>query len=228
MKTRKVILMNGTNLQKQILPVATHSNGRAGHKVTKIVVHHMAGNLSLQQCKNVFNSRKSSATYAIDVNGNIGQYVDEKDRPWTTSGADPDNYCITIELANDNLKTWHISDVTINACVKLCADICKRYGITKLYYDGKKGTLLRHCDYSATACPGNYFKSITNEFCNSVNALINENAQKTSGNGANSSETASDGKLYRVQTGAFKSKENAQKYAEELNKKGIKTVIKEG
>lgn len=214
--------MNGTKINHQELPVATHSNGRAGYKVQKIVVHHMAGNLSLQQCKNVFNSRKSSATYAIDTNGNIGQYVDENDRPWTTSGADPDNYCITIELANDNTKTWHISDTTMKVCEELCADICQRYGISKLYYDGKKGTLLRHCDYSATACPGPYFISKTSEFCEAVNAII------SSGNKAKSSENIPDDKLYRVQTGAFKSKENAQKYAEELKKKGISTIIKEG
>lgn len=174
----------------------------------------MAGNLSLTQCQNVFKNRKSSATYAIDSKGNIGQYVDEADRPWTTSGADPDNYCITIELANDITGgNWHISDATINKAAELCADICKRYNISKLYYDGKKGTLLRHCDYASTACPGPYFKSRTAEFCNYVNSLIEAKGEND--------------KIYRVQLGAFKNKENATNYAEELKKKGINAIVKE-
>lgn len=210
--------MKGTTLTKTELPVSTHSSGRAGKKVTKIVVHHMAGNLSLKQCQSVFQNRKSSATYAIDSNGNIAQYVDEDDRPWTTSGADPDNYCITIELANDTIGgNWHISDNAINKCAELCADICKRYGITKLYYDGKKGTLLRHCDYAATACPAAYFKSITDEFCNYVNTLISGNTSDLK-----------EGEYYRVQLGAFKNKDNAEAYAETLKKQGIDTVIKKG
>lgn len=207
--------MTGTSLKHQVLLVRTHSNGRAGHKVTKIVVHHMAGNLSLAQLQRTFTNRKSSATYGIDARGNIAQYVDEADRPWTTSGSDPDNYCITLELANDATGgDWHISDATMHAAVSLCADICKRYGIPKLYYDGKRGTLLRHCDYSATACPGAYFKAHTAEFCNAVNKLLTdtENAPSV---------------RYKVQTGAFKSKENAERYAEQLNKQGIATVIKE-
>lgn len=204
--------MIGTTLKKIELPVSTHSNGRAGNKVSKIVVHHMAGNLSLQQCQRTFQNRKSSANYAIDSSGNIAQYVDEKDRPWTTSGSDPDNYCITIELANDQIGgQWHISDATIASCEKLCADICKRYGISKLYYNGKSGTLLRHCDYHATACPGPYFKSITDKFCDDVNALI----------------SGGDSQYFRVQLGAFKNKENAEKYAETLKKQGIDAIVKE-
>lgn len=175
----------------------------------------MAGNLSLERCKTTFQNRKSSATYAIDSAGNIAQYVDEKDRPWTTSGADPDNHAITIELANDQTGgNWHISDATIDAAVNLCADICKRYNISKMYYDGKRGTLLRHCDYSATACPGPYFKSITNSFCEKVNKLITH-------------ETTGDDTRYVVQAGSFKNKANAENYQKTLEKQGIKTVIKE-
>lgn len=209
--------MNGTKLAKTEYPVTTHSKGRQGYKVMKIVVHHMAGDLTLEQCQKVFQNRKSSANYAIDSAGNIGQYVDENDRPWTTSGADPDNYCITIELANDDTKTWHISDNAINRCAELCADICKRYGIKKLYYDGKKGTLLRHCDYSATACPGPYFKSKTDEFCNYVNMLINSQTTEKTNN-----------EYYKVQLGAFKNKDNAEAYAEKLNKNGVPAIVKRG
>lgn len=207
--------MTGTSLKHTNLPVSTHSNGRKGKNVNAIVVHHNAGNLSLKEIQNLFQKRKSSAHYDIDVNGNIGQYVDEKDRSWCTSGEDPDLRTITIELANDKTGgNWHISDATITSCVNLCADICKRYGIKKLYYDGKKGTLLRHCDYHATACPGPYFISITNDFCDRVNQILDGELK--------------DGEYYRVQMGAFKNKDNAEKYAENLNSKGIDAIVKKG
>lgn len=209
--------MNGTKIKHIELPVATHSNGRKGKSVNAIVVHHNAGNLTLQQVQSTFKSRRSSAHYDIDVHGNIAQYVDENDRSWCTGGEDPDLRTITIELANDQIGgNWHISDDTINACAELCADICKRYGIKKLYYDGKNGTLLRHCDYQATACPGNYFKSRTNEFCEYVNELM-----------AKDKEPKASAK-YKVQTGAFANKENAEAYAETLKKKGIEAIVKEG
>lgn len=212
--------MTGTAIQHKTLPVTTHSNGRSGHKVEKVVVHHMAGNLSLEECQKVFQNRNSSATYAIDTKGNIAQYVDENDRPWTTSGADPDNYCITIELANDQIGgNWHISEATIRACVGLVADICERYGISKLFYNGKNGTLLRHCDYHATACPGPYFKSITNDFCTWVNQKMEQDKN-------HGTEQTFD-TLYKVQTGAFSSKANAEAMAEKLNKSGFATTIKE-
>lgn len=205
--------MIGTTLKHTELPVRTHSNGRKGKTPNAIVVHHMAGNLSLKQAQNVFNSRNSSAHYAIDVNGNIAQYVDEKDRSWCTSGEDPDLRTITIELANDKIGgDWHISDATMTSAVNLCVDICKRYGIKTLYYNGKKGTLLRHCDYHATACPGPYFKNNTTKFCEDVNAKLR---------GGNAT-------YYRVQLGAFKSKENAQAYADKLKAQGIDAIVKEG
>lgn len=207
--------MKGTSLPHIELPVSTHSKGRKGHKVTAIVVHHNAGNLSLKQAQNIFQSRKSSAHYDIDVNGAIAQYVDEDDRSWCTSGEDPDLRTITIELANDKTGgVWHISDKTMQACVYLCTDICKRYGISKLYYDGKRGTLLRHCDYAPTACPGPYFKQQTDNFCRAVNAGL--------GGAYDNHEDA----IYHVQAGAFKSKENAEAYQAELKKQGIDTVIK--
>lgn len=209
--------MKGTTIQHKQLPVTTHSKGRGGETVRAIVVHHMAGNLSLMDCQRVFQGRNSSATYAIDSKGNIAQYVDEDDRPWTTSGANPDNHAITIELANDITSgNWHISDETIKAAVGLCSDICLRYNIERLYYDGKNGTLLRHCDYAATACPGPYFKSITEQFCEWVNEdlAVKRNASKTT--------------LYHVQTGAFKNKENAEKLAEKMQSEGYETIIKEG
>ncbi|WP_105302986.1 N-acetylmuramoyl-L-alanine amidase [Anaerolactibacter massiliensis] len=150
-----------------------HWNDRAGNKISRIVIHHQAGNLSLQTLGNVFKNRQASAHYGIDSNGRIGQYVDEAYRAWTTSGWEPDRNTVTIEVANSQAGgNWPISDAAMSSLIKLCADICKRNGISRLYYNGKNGTLLRHCDYSATSCPGPYIKEHTNYICDQVNALL--------------------------------------------------------
>ena len=47
------------------------------NKIKKITIHHMAGNLSVETCGNVFapSSRRASANYGIDSNGRVGMYV---------------------------------------------------------------------------------------------------------------------------------------------------------
>lgn len=191
--------------------VKTYTNTRHGKTPRAIVIHHEAGNLTADEIAKVFSSRKSSANYSIDETGEVCLHVPEEYRAWTTGGTDPDDYSITIELANDATgEPWHISDSTISSAVQLCADICRRYGIKKLYYDGKSGTLLRHCDFKATACPGAYFKSRTTQFCDRVNILLD-----------------ADNVVYTVQAGAFKNKANADTYAKALNDRGISAIVKE-
>lgn len=47
--------------------------------IRKITIHHMAGNLSVEQCGAVFapTSRKASSNYGIGTDGRIGMYVEE-------------------------------------------------------------------------------------------------------------------------------------------------------
>ena len=132
-------------------------------KVKKITIHHMAGNLSVQTCGNIFadSSYEASANYGIDTNGLIGMYVEEKNRAWTSSNFDNDNQAITIEVANDGgAPNWHVSDVALNKLIELCVDICKRNSIKQLNYTGDtNGNLTRHNMFIATSCPGPYLQS---------------------------------------------------------------------
>ena len=50
-------------------------------KITKLTIHHMAGNLSLETCGSVFQTREASANYGIDSNGKVGMYVPEDTVP---------------------------------------------------------------------------------------------------------------------------------------------------
>ena len=166
--------MSNSNLAKYIHLVGNY-NDRQGNGVSRIIIHHMAGNLSLETLGRVMESRESSATYGIDVNGNIGRYVDEAYRPWTSSSWEADKCAVTIEVANNSgAPDWTVSDASMNALIELCADICKRNGIAKLNYTGdKSGNLHMHKWYAATACPGPYLGSKFPYIASEVNKRLN-------------------------------------------------------
>ena len=105
--------------------------------IRKITIHHMAGNLTVEQCGAVFapTSRKASSNYGIGTDGRIGMYVEEKDRAWTSSSPDNDNQAVTIEVANNTLgPNWTVSDKAMASLIDLCVDICKRNGIQSRHY----------------------------------------------------------------------------------------------
>lgn len=154
--------------------ILSNCNKMTNKQNKKITIHHMAGNLSLKQLGDVFVSRKSSANYGIDSKGNIGLYVNECDRAWTSASYDNDSQAVTIEVANNKLDPdWTISDKAMEALINLCVDICKRNNIKELVFTGdKNGTLTYHYMFANTACPGPYIKSKTTYICECVNALL--------------------------------------------------------
>lgn len=144
--------------------------------IKKITIHHMAGNLSVETCGNVFapSSRQASSNYGIDTDGRVGMYVEEKDRAWTSSSPENDNQAVTIEVANDQIGgNWHVSDKAYNKLIDLCVDICQRNGIKKLNFTGDKtGNLTMHCYFASTSCPGPYLKSKFPDIAAKVNARL--------------------------------------------------------
>lgn len=144
-----------------VVILTDHYDSRKGTPIDKITIHHMAGNLTAEQCGNVFKTREASANYGIDSNGRVGCYVEEENRAWSTANWDNDSRAINIELANDGgAPEWHVSDTAINKCVELCIDICKRYNIQEIVYnDTPTGNLTRHNMFMATTCPGPYLQS---------------------------------------------------------------------
>ena len=133
-----------------------HSGSRY-NSISKITIHHMAGNLSIETCGNVFlnPNRQASSNYGIGSDGRIACYVDEENHPWTSANWDNDNRAITIEVANSETGgDWPISQAAYASLIRLCADICNRHAIYP-YYDGTpSATLTEHCMFVATNCPG--------------------------------------------------------------------------
>ena len=139
-----------------------HYNTR-DHVIDRITIHHMAGNGTLAGCCSAVQSRGGSTNYCIDSNGNIGVMIDEKYRAWTSSNRANDMRAVTIEVANApgaGEPDWKVTDKALAACIKLCADICKRNGIKKLNYTGDtSGNMTMHKWFDATGCPGPYLSS---------------------------------------------------------------------
>lgn len=143
--------------------ISPNSNNPRNHKIDKITIHHMAGNLTVEKCGDIFaaESRQASSNYAIGTDGRVALYVDEANRAWTSSSPENDHRAITIEVANDGgAPDWHVSDKALAVLIDLCVDICKRNDIEALNFTGDKtGNLTLHKFFAATACPGPYLES---------------------------------------------------------------------
>ena len=196
------------------------------HAIDTITIHHMAGNLSLAGCCNAVQSRGGSTNYCIDSNGNIGVMIDEKYRAWTSSNRTNDMRAVTIEVANApgaGEPNWVVTDKALNACIKLCADICKRNGIKKLNYTGDtSGNMTMHRWFFATGCPGPYLGSKFPYIASEVNKILASGEGVTVNTKTITSPATGGGtaQVYRVrkswadaksQIGAFKSLANAKK-----------------
>ena len=145
-------------------------------KISKITIHHMAGNLNVYRCGAIFanESRRASSNYGIDTDGRIALYVDEANRSWCSSNSANDDVAVTIEVANDGgAPDWHVSDKAMAALIDLCVDICQRNDIKRLNFTGnKKGNLTMHCYFAATECPGSYLKSKFSYIAKEVNKRL--------------------------------------------------------
>lgn len=143
--------------------ISPNKNSPRNKPITKITIHHMAGCMNVEECGAMFakSSRGASSNYAVDNDGRVGMYVEEKDRSWCSSNADNDHQAVTIEVANcKGAPNWEVSDMALEKLIDLCVDICKRNNIEKLNFTGDKtGNLTMHKYFAATACPGKYLES---------------------------------------------------------------------
>lgn len=158
--------------------ISPHRNSPRKYPITKITIHHAAGNVSLQGYGNTFQTRQASANYGIDSQGNVGMYVEEKDRSWASSSSDNDNRAVTIEVANSSTGgNWPVSDAALAKLIELCVDICKRNGIARLNYTGDaSGNLTRHNMFKNTTCPGPYLQAKFPWIAEQVNARLGASA----------------------------------------------------
>ena len=124
--------------------------GRGGAEINKVILHHNGGNLSIQDCFNVWQSREASAQYQVDVNGRIGQLVNDWDTSWNSGDWDANTTSIAIEHADVSNSPWRISDATLENGAHLTAAICKYYGLGRPTW---MVNVFPHSHFTSTACP---------------------------------------------------------------------------
>ena len=194
--------------------ISPNSSARTA-KIDKITIHHMAGNLSVESCAQIFQntSRQASSNYGVGTDGRIGLYVPENRRAWTSSNRDNDNRAVTIEVANDGgAPDWHVSDKALEATIALCADICRRNGIAKLNFTGDKtGNLTMHKWFANTQCPGPYLGGKFSYIAEQVNKRLGTSVEATVPLTA----------PWRVQVGAFSQKAPAERKMKAMEAAGF-------
>ena len=128
-----------------------YTQGRGGHAIDKVVIHHNAGNLTVEDCYRVWESREASAHYQVESSGRIGQLVWDTDTAWHCGDFDQNCRSIGIEHADDSSSPWHISDACLDAGAHLVAAVCRCYGLGRPEW-GRN--LFGHSDFASTECPG--------------------------------------------------------------------------
>lgn len=209
--------------------ISPNKSSPRNHKIDTVTIHCVVGQCSVETLGNVFapTSRQASSNYGIGYDGRIGMYVEEKDRSWCSSNAANDNRAITIEVASDTKEPYAVTDKAYAALIDLLVDICKRNGIKELVWSTNKADRVNHkngCnmtvhrDYANKSCPGTYLYERHAQIASEVNKRLGSTNIKPA------PEKPSGG-LYRVQTGAFKSKTNADAMLAKVKAKGFDTYM---
>lgn len=209
--------------------ISPNKSSPRNHKIDTVTIHCVVGQCSVETLGNVFapTSRRASSNYGIGYDGRIGMYVEEKDRSWCSSNAANDNRAITIEVASDTKEPYAVTEKAYAALIDLLVDICKRNGIKELVWSTNKADRVNHkngCnmtvhrDYANKSCPGTYLYERHDQIASEVNKRLGSTNIKPA------PEKPSGG-LYRVQTGAFKSKTNADAMLAKVKAKGFDTYM---
>lgn len=172
---------------KRIL--SPNCNSPRNHKIDMVVIHCMAGNMTIEGCAACFApvSRQASSNYGIGSDGRIGQYVLERDRSWCTCSPGIDNRAITIEVANiETVEPFRITEKAYESLLNLLVDICRRNNIPKLLWKADKNLALAaerggsvaeqnmavHRWFENKSCPGNYLYAIHGKIAEEVNRRL--------------------------------------------------------
>lgn len=198
--------------------ISPNKNSPRNSAIDTITIHCYVGQVTAEAGCRAFakTAKKASCNYVVGYDGSIGLCVEEKDRSWCSSSGYNDHRAITIEVASDSSSPYAVTDRAYNALITLVTDICSRNGIKKLVWSDDKEdrvghkngcNMTVHRDYAAKACPGEYLYNRMRDIASRVNASLQ------------------NGKLYRVQVGAFAKKENAEALLTKLKSQGFEGFI---
>lgn len=130
---------------------ANYMLGRGGHKVTRIIIHGMAGTAVGTRAWFAAPPSKrngvgaSSAHYGVTRDGKVDVYVDEGNTAYHCKGQNLTS--IGIEVESDNKSNWTYEQYETTAL--LIADIAFRW-----HFEVNENTVRPHNAFAKTSCPG--------------------------------------------------------------------------
>lgn len=234
-KEKEETTMGNSSLVNCTVKSPNHS-GKRTHAIDRISPHCVVGQLKAKNIGYCFDdsSRQASCNYGIGTEGDVCLIVDECNRSWCTSSNANDQRAVTIECASDSNAPYAMNSKVYNKLVDLCVDICKRNGKTKLLWFADKNKSLNyspksnemvltvHRWFANKSCPGDWLYSRLGELANTVTARLGGSSNNTP---TTPQKPASTDTLYRVQTGAFSQKSNADNLVKKLKAKGYDTLL---
>lgn len=131
-----------------------YSSGRFGRSIEHVVIHYNAGNLSVEGCYSVWQSREASAHYQAEDDGRIGQLVWDRNTAWHAGNWNENCRSIGVEHANQADGT--VTEACLDAGAHLVAAICKYYGLGRPEW---RKNVFPHWDFQSTSCPGELGRS---------------------------------------------------------------------
>lgn len=166
--------------------LSPNHSGQRTHSIDRITPHCVVGQLSAESICGCFisPSRQASCNYGIGKDGRVSLCVEEKNRSWCSSSAANDQRAITIECASDLTHPYAMNSAVYTSLIKLCTDICKRNGKTKLLWLGDKNKTLNYAPasdemvltvhrwYANKACPGDWLYSRLSGLAAKVTAAL--------------------------------------------------------
>lgn len=215
--------------------LSPNHSGQRTHSIDRITPHCVVGQLSAESICGCFTSsaRQASCNYGIGSDGRISMSVEEKNRSWCSSSRENDQRAVTIECASDKTAPYAFNDAVYASLINLCVDICKRNGKSKLLWFGDKNKTLNYAPksdemvltvhrwFANKSCPGDWLYNRLGNLAAEVTKRLTGGSTSTGG-----TSTPSDGKtLYRVQTGAFSKKSNADALSVKLKAAGFDNFI---
>ena len=180
----------GTNMSNSTLVNCTvkspNHSGKRTHSIDTLTPHCVVGQLSAEAIGGCFTSsaRQASCNYGIGTDGRVVLCVDEENRSWCSSSNSNDQRAVTIECASDKTAPYAMNNAVYEKLIKLCADICKRNGKTKVLWLGSKEktlaytpksnemVLTAHRWFANKSCPGDWLYSRYGELADKINALL--------------------------------------------------------
>ena len=178
--------------------LSPNHSGQRTHSIDRITPHCVVGQCTAEGLGEWFEkqSTQASSNYGIDRDGRVALYVEEKNRSWCTSSNANDQRAITIECASDTTEPYAFRDVVYQTLIKLCIDICKRNGKSKLIWFGDKDKTLNyspksgemiltvHRWFANKSCPGNWMYARMGDLASKVTAALGGSGSLDGGSGS--------------------------------------------